>query len=153
RFQLLLRRFIGVFAQPSHPLVLFLDDLQWLDAATLDLLEDLLARSDPRHLLLIGAYRHNEVDAEHPVGQKLEAIRKGTARVRDMGLAPLTLDGVQQFTADALRCEPARAAPLAELMHEKTGGNPFFLIQFLRALAEEGLLVFDHDQAGWCWDL
>ena len=76
RFQLVFRRFIGVFARPEHPLALFLDDLQWLDAATLDLLEDLLTRSDVRHLMLIGAYRDNEVDAAHPLMRKLEAIRK-----------------------------------------------------------------------------
>jgi PAS domain S-box-containing protein len=153
RFQLIFRRFIGVFAQPNRPLALFLDDLQWLDTATLDLLEDILARSDLRHLLLIGAYRHNEVDATHPLTQKLEAIRHTGARIQEVSLAPLAREGVDQFTADALRCKPARAAPLAQLMHEKTGGNPFFLIQFLHALAEEELLTFDHDKAGWCWDL
>ena len=78
------RRFIGVFARPEHPLALFLDDLQWLDAATLDLLEDLLTQSDVQHLLLIGAYRDNEVDAAHPLMRKLEAIRSaGAKRERD----------------------------------------------------------------------
>src|ERR1700738_5063544 len=90
RFQLVTRRFIGVFAQPEHPLALFLDDLQWLDAATLDLLEHLLTRSDLQHLMLIGAYRDNEVDAVHPLTRKLEAIR-ATGRVQDIKLAPLTI--------------------------------------------------------------
>ena len=153
RFQLVVRRFIAVFAQPDHPLALFLDDLQWLDMATSDLLEDLLTRSDLRHLLLIGAYRHNEVDAAHPLTRKLEVVRSAGARVQEISLAPLDRDGVGQFTADALRCEPARAASLAQLLHEKTGGNPFFLIQFLCALAQEELLTFDHDKAQWCWDL
>ena len=76
RFQLVFRRFIGVFARPEHPLALFLDDLQWLDAATLDLLEDLLTRPDVQHLMLIGAYRDNEVDPAHPLMRKLEAMRK-----------------------------------------------------------------------------
>src|SRR5206468_4089095 len=76
RFQLVFRRFIGVFARPEHPLALFLDDLQWLDAATLDLLEDLLTQPDVRYLLLIGAYRDNEVDSSHPLRRKLAAIRK-----------------------------------------------------------------------------
>ena len=79
RFQLVFRRFIGVFARPEHPLALFLDDLQWLDAATLDLLEDLLTRSDVQHLMLIGAYRDNEVTSTHPLMRKLEAIRKAGA--------------------------------------------------------------------------
>jgi PAS domain S-box-containing protein len=153
RFQRVVRRFTGVFAQPDHPLVLFLDDLQWLDLATLDLLEDLLTRSDLRHLLLIGAYRHNEVDATHSLTRKLEVIRQAGARLHEISLVPLARDGVEQFTADTLRCEPARAAPLARLMHEKTDGNPFFLIQFLYALAEEELLYFDHEKAQWSWDL
>ena len=91
RFQAVLRRFIGVFARPEHPLALFLDDLQWLDAATLDLLEDLLTQRDIRHLLLIGAYRDNEVDAAHPLMRKLDAIRRAGATVQDIVLAPLGL--------------------------------------------------------------
>jgi PAS domain S-box-containing protein len=153
RFQLVFRRFIGVFARQDHPLALFLDDLQWLDMATLDLLEDLLTRSDQRHLLLIGAYRHNEVGAAHPLARKLDEVRNAGARVQEISLAPLAREGVDQFMTEALRCEPADVAPLAHLMHEKTGGNPFFLIQFLYALAEDALLTFDRDKARWCWDL
>ncbi|HEX3529941.1 MAG TPA: AAA family ATPase, partial [Thermoanaerobaculia bacterium] len=153
RFQLVLRRFIGVFARPEHPLALFLDDLQWLDATTLDLLEDLLTRSDRQHLMLIGAYRDNEVTAAHPLMRKLDAIRRAGARVQEIRLTPFGRDHAGQLVADALRCEPARSAGLAALVHEKTEGNPFFLIQFLYALAEEGLLRFGHDQARWCWDV
>jgi PAS domain S-box-containing protein len=153
RFQLVFRRFIEVFARSDHPLALFLDDLQWLDTATLDLLEDLLIRSDLRHLLLIGASRHHEVSATHPLTRKLDVIRDAGARVQEISLEPLARDDVNQFMADALRCEPAYADPLARLIHEKTGGNPFFLIQFLYALAEEELLEFDHDNALWRWDL
>jgi predicted ATPase len=153
RFQLVLQRFIGVFARPEHPLALFLDDLQWLDAATLDLLEDLLTRSDRQHLILIGAYRDNEVTAAHPLMRKLDAIRRAGARVQEIRLTPLARDHVGQLVADALRCEPARSAELAALVYEKTAGNPFFLIQFLYALSEEGLLRFEHDQARWCWDV
>ena len=90
RFQLVFRRFIGVFARPEHPLALFLDDLQWLDAATLDLLEDLLTQTDVRHLMLIGAYRDNEVNPTHPLMRKLEAMRQAGAIVQDIVLAPLT---------------------------------------------------------------
>jgi PAS domain S-box-containing protein len=153
RFQLVLRRFLGVFARPEHPLALFLDDLQWLDAATLDLLEDVLTQSDVRHLMLIGAYRDNEVDGAHPLMRKLDAIRQAGAPVQEITLAPLARDDLAQLIADALRCEPTRAAALAHLVHEKTGGNPFFAIQFLSTLAEEELLVFDHGQARWVWDL
>jgi PAS domain S-box-containing protein len=153
RFQFVFRRFIGVFARPEHPLVLFLDDLQWLDAATLDLLEDLLVRSELQHLMLIGAYRENEVTAADPLTRKLEAIRNAGVPVQEVRLAPLGGEDVRQLVADVLRCEPARAVPLAELLREKTGGNPFFLSQFIAALADEGLLTFDHRAARWSWDL
>src|SRR5262245_47649465 len=153
RFQLVFRRFIGVFARPEHPLALFLDDLQWLDAATLDLLEGLLTQVDVRHLLLIGAYRDNEVDSAHPLMRKLEAIRKAGAIVQDIVLAPLSHDDLGQLIADSLHCEVDRAAPLAQLIHEKTTGNPFFTIQFISALDEEGLLTFDHGAAQCSWDL
>jgi predicted ATPase len=153
RFQLVFRRFISVFARPEHPLALFLDDLQWLGTATLDLLEDLLTRSDLRHLMLIGAYRDNEVDAMHPLLRKLEAIKNAGARVEEITLAPLASEHLAQLISDALRCEPERAAPLAQLVHEKSAGNPFFALQFMSALAEEGLLTFDHGAALWSWDL
>ncbi len=152
RFQLVFRRFIGVFARPEHPLALFLDDLQWLDAATLDLLEDLLIRADVQHLLLIGAYRDNEVDAAHPLMRKLTAIRSSGAKVSEIKLGPLLAKDLRRLTADALRCEFEDAAPLAQVVHDKTAGNPFFALQFLYALADEGLLTFDHEQARWSWD-
>ena len=153
RFQLVFRRFIAVFARPEHPLALFLDDLQWLDTATLDLLEDLLTQPDVRHLMLIGAYRDNEVSSAHPLMRKLDAIRKGGAIVHEIILAPLAREDLGRLIADSLRCEPKRVTPLAQLVHEKTAGNPFFAIQFLSALAEEGLLTFDHGDARWSWDL
>src|SRR5712692_1378448 len=153
RFQFVLRRFIGVFAQPEHPLALFLDDLQWLDAATLDLLEDVFTRSDLRHLMLIGAYRDNEVSAAHPLMLKLETIRNAGTLVQEVKLAPLAREDVGELIADALCCERARAAPLAELVYEKTAGNPFFMIQFIHALLDEGLLAFDHQVGRWSWDL
>src|SRR5262249_24453165 len=153
RFQLVFRRFIGVFARPEHPLALFLDDLQWLDAATLDLIEDLLTQPDVRHLLLIGAYRDNEVDHTHPLMLKLGAIRQAGAKVEDIVLAPLTREDLEQLIADALHCRPARATPLAQLIHDKTAGNPFFAIQFSSSLAEEGLLTFDQGEGCWSWDL
>ena len=103
--------------------------------------------------MLIGAYRDNEVDSTHPLMCKLEAIRKAGAAVQEIVLAPLAREDLQQLIADSLRCEPERAASLARLLHEKTAGNPFFAIQFLSSLAEEGLLNFDHSEARWSWDL
>jgi len=153
RFQLVFQRFLGVFARKEHPLALFLDDLQWLDAATLDLLEHLVTHSEVRHLLLVGAYRDNEISPSHPLVRTLETIRKAGALVQEISLAPLAREDLGRLIADTLSCEPDRAAPLARLVHEKTGGNPFFAIQFISALAEEGLLRFDHDAARWRWEL
>ncbi len=153
RFQLVFRRFIGVFARPEHPLALFLDDLQWLDAATLDVLEDLLTQPDVQHLMLIGAYRDNEVGSAHPLMRKLEAIRQAGGIVQEIILAPLAREDLSRLIADSLHCEPERVSPLAQLVHEKTAGNPFFAIQFIYALAEEALLTFDHGEGRWSWDL
>src|SRR5262249_50240719 len=130
RFQLVVQQFIGVFARPEHPLALFLDDLQWLDAATLDLMEVLLSRSDLRNLIVIGAYRDNEVTSAHPLMRKFEAIR-ATGAVQDIKLVPLEIEDLNALIADSLRCDAETAAPLAALVHAKTDGNPFFVIQFL----------------------
>src|SRR5882757_6559807 len=153
RLQLVFRRFLGVFARPEHPLALFLDDLQWLDAATLDMLADLLTQADVHQLLVIGAYRDNEVDSTHPLMGRLDAIRKEGAMVQEISLAPLAREDLERFIADTLSCATGLAAPRARLAHEKTAGNPFFAIQFISALAEEGLLRFDHDAARWRWEL
>jgi predicted ATPase len=118
RFQLVLRRFLSVFTR-EHPLALFLDDLQWLDAATLDLMEDLLTHPDVKHLMLIGAYRDNEVAPAHPLLRKLEAIRQAGAIVHDIVLAPLTRDDLEQLIEDSLHCERRRASPLAELIAKR----------------------------------
>ena len=153
RFQMVSRRFLGVFAGKEHPLTLFLDDLQWLDIATLDLLEHLVTHAEVRHLLLVGAYRDNEVGPAHPLLRTLETIRNAGAKVQEIVLAPLGLDDVGRLVADGLHCEPEHVRPLAQLVQEKTGGNPFFAIQFFTALAEEGLLSFDPVEAAWRWDI
>ncbi len=149
RFRMVFRRFLGVFARQEHPLALFLDDLQWLDAATLQRGSSRTwsRGSEVRHLLLIGAYRDNEVGPAHPLLRTLEAIREAGGRVQEIMLAPLGLDDVGRLVADTLRCGPERARPLAQLVQGKTGGNPFFAIQFLTTLAEEELLAFDRAAA------
>ncbi|HEU0175335.1 MAG TPA: AAA family ATPase [Blastocatellia bacterium] len=153
RFHLVFRRFINVFARPEHPLALFLDDLQWLDAATLDLMEYLLTQPDLTNLMLIGAYRDNEVDPTHPLVRKLQSMRQAGALLQDIVLTPLTSEDLEQLIADSLRCKLEHARQLTELVHEKTHGNPFFSIQFISALFEEGLVTFDHVQGRWCWDI
>ncbi len=153
RFQSVFRRFIGVFAKLEHPLALFLDDLQWLDAATLDLIENLLTEPDMHHLLLIGAYRNNEVGPSHPLTRKLKEIRENGVSVSDIILTPLACEDIELLVADALRSDLAEAKPLARLIHAKTGGNPFFSIQFFSNLSAEGLISFDHVEGRWRWNL
>ena len=153
RLQMVFRRFVGVFARPEHPLALFLDDMQWLDNATLDLLEELLTHDDLQNLLLIGAYRDNEVNATDPLLRKLEAIRQAGAAVQDIVLTPLSRDDLGKLLVDSLHCQLERATPLADLIHEKTTGNPFFAIQFISTLADDGLLTFDYRTRCWEWDL
>ncbi|WP_077044121.1 AAA family ATPase [Pseudomonas sp. KK4] len=152
RFLLVLHRFIGVFAQEDHPLVLFLDNLQWLDAATLDLLEKLLTSLHTPHLMLIGAYRSNEVDAGHPLSEKIQAIREAGGRVVEVNLEPFTKNHIEQLIAETLDDQVDRVVPLAQLVLDKTAGNPFFVIQFLQTLVDEQLLTFDHHLSRWFWD-
>src|SRR5215471_620059 len=103
--------------------------------------------------MLINAYRNNEVNPNHPLMRKLETIRQAGAILQDIVLGPLTREDLAQLIADSLHCDPERASPLAQLIHDKTGGNPFFAIQFISALAEEALLTFDHGEGRWSWDL
>ncbi|HEY6852492.1 MAG TPA: GAF domain-containing protein, partial [Terracidiphilus sp.] len=135
-----------------HPLALFLDDLQWVDSATLDFLEYLFIHSGIRYLLVIGAYRENEVSQGHPLARAFDTIRAGDVRVQEIVLAPLDQENTETLVAEALHCQRERAQPLAQLLMEKTGGNPFFTIRFLTALTEEGLLVFDTGGQLWRWD-
>jgi PAS domain S-box-containing protein len=153
RFQLVFRRFLGVFARPEHPLVLFIDDLQWLDSATLDLIEHVVLHPEVRHLLLICAFRDNEVGPAHPLARMLARLREVRGRIWEILLTPLMINDLEQLIGDALRTDRARVRPLADLVFEKTAGNPFFAIQFLSALADEALLTFDSDKADWGWDL
>jgi AAA ATPase-like protein/protein kinase-like protein len=129
RFQSLFRRFLGVFASPEHPLALFLDDLQWLDAATLKLLEYVVTEPEVRHVIFIGAYRDNEVDLAHPLVRTLEGLHASGARIQNIILQPLTQNDVACLVSESLRCELERVRSLAALVFEKTGGNPFFMIQ------------------------
>jgi predicted ATPase/two-component sensor histidine kinase len=153
RFQQVFRRLLGVFARPEHPLALFIDDLQWLDAATLTLLEHLATHGDVRHLLVVGAYRDNEVTPTHPLVQTLQAIRRSITRLDELALRPLSPADVAQLVADALRTDTARVDALARLVHDKCGGNPFFAIQFFTALADDQLLVFDTHSRRWVWHI
>lgn len=152
RFTLAFQSFLGVVATEAHPLVLFLDDLQWADAASLKLLETLFSYRTSRHLLVVGAYRDNEVSAAHPLAIVLAALREASATISELRLGPLSLDDVRHLLADATGRLPERVEDLASVVHGKTMGNPFFTGQFLRALCDERILYFDTESTEWCWD-
>ena len=153
RFQSVFRRFLGVFARPEHPLALFLDDLQWLDSATLNLFEHLVAESEVRHVIFVGAYRDNEVGPTHPLARTLDRLNANGANIQNVVLQPLALGDVSRLVSDALRSEPEKVEPLAALIFEKTAGNPFFAIQFILELEQEGLLTLEPSTANWRWNV
>lgn len=151
RFQLLFQEFLHVFDRLAQPIVLFLDDLQWADLASLKLLRVLLTAPQSGYLLVIGAYRDNEVDVAHPLMLTLEDLRKGNARTENIVLEPLPLPSVVALISDMAGAAPAYITPLAQVVYQKTLGNPFFLGQFLMALHTEGLLAFDEEVGTWVW--
>lgn len=153
RFVAALTRLIGAFATPEQPLVLFLDDLQWLDAGTISILEALGRGPGIAHFLLIGAFRDNEVGPSHPLARVVGDVRTGAVQVRDLLLAPLVVDDVERLVRDATRSDTPETGRLAQLMFEKTGGNPFFAVQFLRVLADEGHLTFERASRQWVWNV
>ncbi|MFM0004945.1 AAA family ATPase [Paraburkholderia dipogonis] len=153
RFRLVFRQFVTVFTSKAHPLVLFLDDLQWIDAASLALVEHLLTHPDTCYLMLIGAYRDNEVSGAHPLMKSLDAIHHSGTPVIDIQLAPLSAAHLNQLVADTLHAPHASCGPLTHLICERTESNPFFFIQFLDALHKEGLLRRDAQIQAWQWDL
>ena len=156
RFRLVFEQFIGVFAQQAHPLTLFLDDLQWADAGSVRLVKELIASAEKRFLFVIGAYRDNEVreaGPQHLLNVALAELERDDIAVTLIELAPLSEAALRSFIVDMLHCEHDAAAPLAHLVFEKTAGNPFFVIQFISALAEEGMIAFDADARAWRWDL
>ncbi|MBD2112170.1 MULTISPECIES: hybrid sensor histidine kinase/response regulator [Cyanophyceae] len=152
RFNRVFQQFIGVFSQPEHPLVIFLDDLQWADLPSLKLIELLVTNPESQYLLLLGAYRDNEVSLAHPLMHTLEQIQSAGATVRNLVLQPLGLPQVTQLVADTLHNDAASAQFLAQLIFKKTQGNPFFVTQILKSLHQDGLIWFDFDQGQWCWD-
>ncbi|HEY0705628.1 MAG TPA: serine/threonine-protein kinase PknK, partial [Polyangia bacterium] len=153
RFHTVFAQFVAAFARREHPLVLFLDDLQWQDGASLRLVEHLVTHPELPFLLFVGAYRNNEVSATHPLMVTLDAIRAAGVAITDLPLGPLQLADVTRLVSETLRMPEPRVQPLARLVHDKTGGNPFFAIQFLTAIHDQRLLFFDQEEQGWRWDL
>jgi predicted ATPase/signal transduction histidine kinase/tRNA A-37 threonylcarbamoyl transferase component Bud32 len=152
RFHHVFRQFLSVFTEGGKTVVLFLDDLQWADSASLRLLTRVLAHPDTPHVLTIGAYRDNEVFASHPLVLALEELRQLGTTATNVVLQPLSVDDTAALVGDAVRADAATARPLAELVHAKTAGNPFFVIQFLTALHDEGLIAA-LPPGGLVWDV
>ncbi|TKC90765.1 ATP-binding sensor histidine kinase [Polyangium fumosum] len=153
RFHMVFRQLVSVFAREEHPVAVFLDDLQWVDAASLELLEHLLTHPDTRYLFLIGAYRDNEVSPADPLVHMLDEVKRSGVAVRDIVLAPLSPAHVAELVADTAHRRAEEVTPLAALVHQKTAGNPFFAIQFLTTLHQEHLITFDPRAACWTWDV
>ncbi|WP_392536040.1 AAA family ATPase [Nostoc sp. C117] len=153
RFHQVFQNFIHVFTHSKYPLVIFLDDLQWVDNASLKLIQLLASATDGQSLFLMGAYRDNEVNPAHPLLQMVEEIRQLGGVVNQLFLSPLSLPDINQLIADTLHCQPKDCLSLAELVELKTGGNPFFMNEFLKSLYSEGLLEFHHQTKKWQWSI
>ena len=151
RFNLYFQYFMGVFCKARHPLVLFLDDLQWADYASLEMIKLFLSDPEVKHLFVIGTYRNNEVDDSHPLTLILDEIKKTAVRVSSRALRPLDLEAICKLLAESLHCSLERGEPLAKLLLLKTGGNPFFLGEFLKTLYRQESLFFEVER-GWTWD-
>ncbi|MDM8551896.1 AAA family ATPase [Desulfobacterales bacterium HSG2] len=153
RFNIVFRDFVSLFADEGHPLVLFADDLQWADSSSLNLIQLLITDPDMKHLFIIGAYRVNEVDEGHPLLMTLDEIRKEGKEIRTVHLPPLDPTDLNRLVADTMHCDEKTALPLSELVGKKTGGNPFFAIEFLMTLYREDMLGFDSLRGRWKWNL
>ena len=153
RFLRVFQAFLGAVARKKHPLVLFVDDLQWADPASLKLLCQMIAVPETRYLLVIGAYRDNEVSLSHPLMEVLEEMRMASARISTIRLGPLPHEDLVELVMDTFRCDEQYAAPLTQLLAQKTAGNPFFVGQFLTELYRKKLIQVDASNASWCWDI
>ncbi len=153
RFNRVFRQFIQTFCQPEHPLVIFLDDLQWIDSATLNLIEVMMTDHELQHFFLIGAYRSNEVGVIHPLAKKLTELRQQNTTIDYIELMPLSLKWINQLLSETVKNPPESTLPLAQLVVQKTHGNPFFVNQLLKSLHREQLIAFNADKILWQWDI
>lgn len=153
RFNLTFQRFMRAFCAKEHPLVIFLDDLQWIDSATLKLIELILLDEQIQYLFLIGAYRDNKLTPTHPLVLTLESLRNQGAVLQEITLTPLTLEPLTQLVAETLHRNPDTVRSLTQVVLRKTEGNPFFVGEFLKLLHSENLLTFDAQQLSWQWNL
>lgn len=152
RLELAFKDFFKTFADQNKPLVIFLDDLQWVDLSSLNLLQSLLTHQVLKKILIIGAYRDNEIYLGHPLNLKLETIEKANVPITHLLLKPLSIQEVEELLSDTVHTSTG-IKELAALCAQKTAGNPFFLHQFLQDLYEKSYIQFNVEQARWEWDL
>jgi serine/threonine protein kinase len=164
RFNLFFQRFLSVFCQKEYPFVVFIDDLQWADLPSLNLIRQLISSSDIKYFLMLGAYRDNEISSTHPLVHILENIKQAQVPTLEIALSPLKIKHINQLIADTVNCSTKISQPIAKLIAKKTGGNPFFLTQFIYFLYQDNLLVFnptqsssirseDNERGCWQWDI
>lgn len=153
RFNYVFRNFVRIIAQSDHPLVIFLDDLQWIDSASLNLFKVLMVDSDLAHILIIGAYRDNQVDDTHPLMMTLVDLEKEAIIAERIELQNLTEEDVNELSADSLHCDSSESRALAQLVYTKTEGNAFFTHQILHALYDDKRLTFNVSELRWQWDM
>jgi len=153
RFKLVFQNFVRAFCKPEHPLVIFLDDLQWADSASLKLIDLLVTNEKIKHLLIIGAYRDNELEEIHPLFNFLQTLKTAGIEFSHRNLYPLEPKHIHQWIAETLHAPQNEIHGLAELVSQKTGGNPFFTGMFLNSLYTENLLTFNVEKGKWQWDL
>ncbi|WP_421869563.1 diguanylate cyclase domain-containing protein [Motiliproteus sp.] len=151
RFNSLFLTFVQTICTQHKPLVIFIDDLQWADLASIHLLKLMISNEDCRYCLLLGAYRDNEVDAKHPFMQMLAGLEQKTSRLSQLTLQPLKQPDLNQLIADTLSQQESQVQDLTALIYQKTAGNPFFFRQFLQELYQSDLLSFDHSAPCWNW--
>ncbi len=151
RFEICFKRFVRALCRPDHPLILFIDDLQWGDRASMNLLKGLMLDGGIPHLMIIAAFRDNEVDDRHPLIKMRAALETAGAGRHDIHLDALTRADINALLADSLALPSAETEALAVLIFQKTGGNAFFAHQFIHALADDGLLYCDAQSRRWRW--
>jgi predicted ATPase/serine phosphatase RsbU (regulator of sigma subunit)/tRNA A-37 threonylcarbamoyl transferase component Bud32 len=153
RFLMFFLNFVKALCNEDHPFILFIDDLQWVDSASLSLLKSMMLDDEIRHLFIIGAYRDNEVDSSHPFIMAVDELKKAKAIINTLCLSNLQMGDINQLLQDSLKCQPKQSQPLTDLIYQKTQGNAFFTHQFLQTLYEEALLQFDFVKLKWLWNI
>ncbi len=153
RFHGVFRNFVRTLSAREHPLVVFLDNGHVIDAASLTLLQMLMTDPEIRSLLVILAYQSDEIEASHPLLFTLEELKTQQTMLHEIPVKALAPEAIRTFIADALQGEPAEIQPLAEVVAEKTDGNPFFMRQFLCALYDDGIVRYDREKHRWTWDM